>query len=68
MDAQFGAGHGYADLVPGLQKVVQAAGRVIRSPDDRGWLWLMDDRYQTAPVRALLPAAWRLAGPASTAA
>lgn len=60
LDAAFGAGHGYADLLPGLQRVVQAAGRVIRSPEDRGWLWLMDDRYLTAPVRALLPASWRL--------
>ena len=43
----FGAGHGYADLIPAMQRVVQAAGRVLRSPDDRGWLWLLDDRYAT---------------------
>jgi Rad3-related DNA helicase len=60
LEAAFGAGHGYADLLPGLQKVVQAAGRVIRAPEDRGWLWLMDDRYLSAPVRALLPPAWQL--------
>ncbi len=62
LDTLFGAGHGYADRVPGLQKVVQAAGRVIRSPEDRGWLWLMDERYRQAEVRALLPAWWRIAG------
>ncbi len=60
LDALFGAGHGYADRVPGLQKVVQAAGRVIRSPEDRGWLWLMDDRFQRPEVRALLPAWWQI--------
>lgn len=60
LDAAFGTGHGYADLLPGLQKVVQAAGRIIRSPEDRGWLWLMDDRYLSAPVRSLLPAAWQI--------
>lgn len=60
LDLLFGTGHGYADLVPSLQKVVQAAGRVIRSPTDRGWLWLLDDRYGRPDVRALLPRWWRL--------
>jgi Rad3-related DNA helicase len=60
LDTLFGADHGYADLVPGLQKVVQAAGRVIRTPEDRGCLWLMDERYRRQEVRALLPAWWRL--------
>jgi len=60
LDAMFGAEHGYADRVPALQKVVQAAGRVLRSPDDRGWLWLMDQRYRQPEVRALLPAWWRI--------
>ncbi|MFN3304647.1 MAG: ATP-dependent DNA helicase [Roseateles sp.] len=60
LDAMFGADHGYADLVPGLQKVVQAAGRVLRSVDDRGWVWLLDRRYRRPEVRALLPAWWRL--------
>jgi DNA excision repair protein ERCC-2 len=60
LDALFGAGHGYADRVPGLQKVVQAAGRVIRTPEDRGWVCLMDDRYRRSEVRALLPAWWRI--------
>ena len=61
LDTLFGAGHGYADRVPGLQKVVQAAGRVQRSPEDRGWLWLLDERYRQPEVRALLPAWWRIA-------
>ncbi len=59
LDQLFGAGHGYADLVPGMHKVVQAAGRVLRAPDDRGWLWLMDQRYRQPEVLQLLPAWWR---------
>jgi Rad3-related DNA helicase len=60
LDAAFGPGHGYADLVPAMQKVVQAAGRVLRTPEDRGWLWLLDDRYQREDVKRLLPAWWGL--------
>lgn len=60
LDAMFGAEHGYADRVPALQKVVQAAGRVLRSPEDRGWLWLMDERYRRPEIRALLPLWWRI--------
>jgi len=59
----FGAGHGYADLVPSMQRVVQAAGRVLRTPQDRGWLWLLDDRCMQPEVIELLPAWWKLAGP-----
>jgi Rad3-related DNA helicase len=64
LDKLFGAGHGYADLVPALQRVVQAAGRVLRTPQDRGWLWLLDDRYRRAQVIELLPPWWPLAGAA----
>lgn len=60
LDTLFGADHGYADLVPGLQKVVQAAGRVLRSVDDKGWVWLLDQRYRRPEVRALLPSWWQI--------
>ncbi|MFG6433355.1 ATP-dependent DNA helicase [Roseateles sp. LYH14W] len=60
LDTMFGADHGYADLVPGLQKVVQAAGRVLRSVDDKGYVWLLDQRYRRPEVRALLPAWWQV--------
>lgn len=60
LDAMFGADHGYADLVPGLQKVVQAAGRVLRSVDDKGYVWLLDQRFRRPDVRALLPAWWQI--------
>ena len=62
LDKLFGAGHGYADLVPAMQRVVQAAGRVLRTPEDRGWLWLLDDRYRLTEVIELLPPWWQLAG------
>ncbi|MEO7243113.1 MAG: helicase C-terminal domain-containing protein, partial [Variovorax sp.] len=60
LDKLFGEGHGYADLVPAMQRVVQAAGRVVRTPEDRGWLWLMDDRYRRPEVVQLLPISWGL--------
>jgi len=60
MQTLFAAGYEYTYLYPGLQKVVQAAGRVIRSVADRGCIVLVDDRYMTARVRNLLPAWWRV--------
>nr|WP_176463926.1 ATP-dependent DNA helicase [Bordetella genomosp. 11] len=59
MQARFGNGFDYTYLFPGLQKVVQAAGRVIRTETDRGSVYLIDDRFGRAKVRALLPAWWR---------
>ena len=56
----FGAGYDYTYLYPGLQKVVQAAGRVIRTTQDEGVIYLMDDRFGQAQVRALLPSWWRV--------
>lgn len=58
MEAHFGDGWAYTYLYPGLQKVVQAAGRVIRTEHDRGVLHLMDERFGEAHVRRLLPAWW----------
>ncbi|SFB84810.1 ATP-dependent DNA helicase [Massilia yuzhufengensis] len=58
MQAMFGAGYDYTYLYPGMQKVVQAAGRVIRTEDDRGVVWLIDDRFGKPDVRGLLPAWW----------
>ena len=58
MEALFGRGYDYTYLYPGLQKVVQAAGRVIRTLSDRGSLVLIDDRYGRREVRELLPSWW----------
>ena len=52
----------YTYLYPGLRKVVQAAGRVIRTEQDLGVVWLMDDRYRRPQVRALLPRWWQVGG------
>lgn len=62
LQARFGRGDDYAYRVPGLIKVVQAAGRVIRGLEDRGVVVLMDDRFARPEVRARLPAWWRLPG------
>ncbi|HEX5738750.1 MAG TPA: ATP-dependent DNA helicase, partial [Hydrogenophaga sp.] len=45
LQRRFGRGYDYAYQFPGLQKVVQAAGRVIRSEEDRGVVLLLDDRF-----------------------
>ena len=60
MQAMFGAGYDYTYLYPGLQKVVQAAGRVIRTEQDQGVVYLIDDRFDTLDVRALLPRWWQV--------
>ena len=60
LHARFGAGYDYAYLYPGIRKVVQAAGRVIRTPTDRGSVHLIDDRYARRDVQRLLPAWWRI--------
>ena len=64
MEHSFGAGYDYTYLYPGIQKVVQAAGRVIRTDGDRGVVYLIDDRFGQADVQALLPRWWGLAAPA----
>jgi DNA excision repair protein ERCC-2 len=61
LDAVFGAGYDYAYLYPGIQKVVQAAGRVIRTQEDRGVVYLIDDRFARPAVQKLLPGWWRIA-------
>lgn len=61
MGAIFGSGHDYTYLYPGIQKVVQAAGRVIRSQQDQGVVMLIDDRFGEGRVRQLLPRWWAIA-------
>ncbi|OJA06429.1 ATP-dependent DNA helicase [Halomonas sp. QHL1] len=63
LTARFGQGDDYTYRIPGMIKVVQAAGRVIRSPEDQGVVVLMDDRFAQASVRALLPSWWSLGNP-----
>lgn len=60
MSAAFGAGYDYTYLYPGLQKVVQAAGRVIRTQQDNGIVYLIDDRFARPEVLRLLPDWWKV--------
>ena len=58
---QFGAGFDYAYLYPGVRKVIQAAGRVIRGDQDRGVLLLIDERFAEPRVRQMFPSWWHCA-------
>lgn len=51
-------GFEYAYLYPGMNKVQQAAGRVIRTMDDRGVILLLDERFVTRQVVDTFPAEW----------
>jgi DNA excision repair protein ERCC-2 len=53
-----GSGFAFAYQVPGMIKVLQAAGRVIRSEDDRGAVMLIDTRYTMPPYRSMFPEEW----------
>ena len=54
----FNDGYRYTYLYPGLQKVVQAAGRVIRTVNDTGYVHLLDNRFIQADIQQLLPDWW----------
>lgn len=51
-------GFDYAYVYPGMNKVLQAGGRLIRTETDSGVLMLVDDRYMRAPYKRLLPEEW----------
>lgn len=53
-------GFDYAYIYPGINKIMQAAGRVIRTETDKGRILLIDDRYYTLKYRSLLPREWEL--------
>ena len=55
---RFERGFEYSFVVPGMTRVVQAAGRLIRSPEDTGVIALFDQRFLHAPYRQYLPADW----------
>lgn len=58
-DAQNGAGFDYAYRWPGMNKVLQAAGRVIRTQEDKGVVLLLDDRFAQSEYARLFPKHWR---------
>ena len=51
-------GYEYAYLYPGMNKVLQAAGRVIRTQEDTGVVALLDERFLSGSYRALFPREW----------
>ncbi len=53
-----GNGYNFAYRYPGFNKILQAAGRVIRSENDRGFILLLDERYQTPEYQILFPDEW----------
>ncbi|MBQ4111425.1 MAG: ATP-dependent DNA helicase [Clostridia bacterium] len=53
-----GEGYAYAYTYPGMTHVLQAAGRVIRRPEDYGVVVLLDDRYAGEPYLHLYPEHW----------
>jgi Rad3-related DNA helicase len=57
-EERFERGFEYAFVVPGMTRVVQAAGRLIRSADDTGVIALLDRRFLHRPYRDHLPADW----------
>jgi Rad3-related DNA helicase len=72
---RFERGFEYAFVVPGMTRVVQAAGRLLRSPEDRGVIALFDRRFLAPMYAGYLPGHWlppggvaRLAGEPAVAA
>ncbi len=53
-----GLGYEYAYMYLGMNKVLQAAGRVIRSEEDKGAILLIDERFATIKYRRLYPKEW----------
>lgn len=53
------AGFDYAYRYPGMNKVLQAAGRVIRTKEDKGVILLLDDRFLGRDYEEIFPREWR---------
>jgi Rad3-related DNA helicase len=58
-DGQGGDGFAYAYKYPGINKVLQAAGRVIRTAEDVGIVALLDERFLQWGYRRLFPREWK---------
>ncbi|HMM36725.1 MAG TPA: helicase C-terminal domain-containing protein, partial [Thermoanaerobaculia bacterium] len=57
-EERFGRGFEYAYVIPGMTRVVQSAGRVIRSETDVGVIALVCRRFLQKPYRTFLPTHW----------
>ncbi len=60
---RYGAGFEYAYLYPGMNRVVQSAGRVIRTEDDRGIIALLGARFARPEYHSLFPHDWYVYSP-----
>lgn len=58
-ELKFNKGFDYAYQYPGMNKVIQAVGRVIRTHTDRGVAVLIDDRFDTQYYKKLFPIEWK---------
>ncbi len=56
---KYDMGKEYAYLYPGINRVLQAAGRVIRQESDRGVIVLVDDRFKDPIYKKSIPDLWR---------
>ena len=52
-------GFDYAYLYPGMNKVLQSAGRVIRTATDKGCIVLLDERFSRTEYQRLFPREWK---------
>ncbi len=57
-DERAGEGFAWAHVAPGMTRVIQAAGRLVRRPTDRGVIALFGRRFLRDPYRSALPEAW----------
>lgn len=57
-DNKSNCGYEYSYMYPGMNKVLQAAGRVIRTEEDKGTVLLIDDRFLHQRYRRLFPNQW----------
>lgn len=57
-EEKFDEGKQYAYIYPGMNRVFQSAGRVIRTENDRGIIVLIDDRFDDPLYKKSLPALW----------
>lgn len=57
-DRRYGEGFDYAFRYPGMNKVLQSAGRVIRTLEDRGVIVLLDERFLQQEYRRMFPREW----------
>lgn len=65
-EQRYGHGFAFAYQYPGMQKVSQALGRVVRTPQDRGRALLVDSRYREPAYRVLLPRWWQYRDPTTS--